>query len=257
MMHGRALGASLLLVASCVLARPVQAFSDPASFGLGPYAAGGGGRFFTGSPADGFTCKVCHEGGPEPKLSVAGVPLTSYRPGAQYEIVVIWPLTVEKFAAVVELTDLQGRVAGSVRLPPASEIQAPEFCAPASDAILAATLQDVPLGRQVINVPDCGSQRLRFLWTAPTADVGPVWFAGSSVWSDGEGDVYHDGVTDFGHVIASPSSSALASSTSAGCSLLAASPHGHSACCVLGLLGASAWLRRTRRRRERRVRDYQ
>ena len=34
-----------------------HAFSDPVSFNLTPIAAGGGGRYFTGSPSDGYTCR--------------------------------------------------------------------------------------------------------------------------------------------------------------------------------------------------------
>jgi hypothetical protein len=240
------LGAWLGLPATSVLA-----FSDPGSFAQLPYAAGGGGRYFTGSPADGFTCKVCHAGGAEPKLEVSGLPPGGYYiPGGRYEIIVAWPAVVEKFGAALELTDLQGRTAGSLRLPPTSEIQAPEFCEPASDAILAASIEGEAIGRQVINVPDCGSRRLRFLWTAPAVDVGTVWFSGSSVWSDGQGDEYHDGVTDFGQVIASSAGAAVASHTTAGCSLVMrpdARRGTWSASAALWLLGALYLLRRRHR----------
>jgi hypothetical protein len=54
--------AGLCLVA---LPLPVHAFSDPARFGKYPEEegglGGGGGRFFTGSPADGYGCSVCHK----------------------------------------------------------------------------------------------------------------------------------------------------------------------------------------------------
>jgi hypothetical protein len=195
-----------------------HAFSDPASFQLSPVAAGGGGRFFTGSPADGYTCKVCHEGADAPSATVLGLPLSGYRPGVSYELTVQWPEQQKKIALALELTDSRGRSAGSVRLPPQNEIEAPEFCDPESDQILAAQLSELPDTRQIISVPDCGSKRVRFLWIAPETDVGPVWFAGSMVTSDGEGDPFHDGVTDFGRIIHSP---AIASNTTAQCSVRA------------------------------------
>jgi hypothetical protein len=207
------------------LPAPASAFSDPLKFGLISIAGGGGGRYFTGSPADGYTCKVCHEGGAEPKLTVLGLPLVGYHPGLRYEVTLSWPATVEKFSAAVEITDSHGKPAGSVRLPPDDEVEAAEYCEPAEVGILAASISDAPNGRRVISLPDCGSRRLRFLWTAPPNDVGPVWFAGSSVWSDGEDDADHDGVTDFGRVIGSPSSPALVSTTTDGCSVSAGASH--------------------------------
>jgi hypothetical protein len=239
-------------LACCVLGLPSSAFafSDPVSFGLPTLLAGGGGRYFTGSPADGYSCKVCHQGGPEPMLSVLGLPPTGYVPGARYEIIVLWPLAVKKFASAVEITDMRGKPAGSLRLPPTGEVQTPEYCEPASDGFLAASISNAPNARQVINVPDCGSQRLRFLWTAPATDVGPAWFAGSAVWSDGEADAYHDGVTDFGRVVASPSSPAVASLTTQGC---AAITHRSGAahwggCSWAGVVLCVRWLRRRKRR---------
>jgi hypothetical protein len=189
-----------------------HAFSDPAYFGQATVAAGGGGRYFTGSPADGYTCKVCHEGGPETKLRIVGLPLAGYHTAERYEIVITWPNAAKKFALAMELTDEQGKPAGTVRLPPSDEITAEEFCEPASDMVSAAMISAASQERQVINLPDCGAKRLRLLWTAPTTDVGPVLLAGSAVTSDGEGDTHHDGVTDFGRVI---SSHAVASLTTA------------------------------------------
>lgn len=210
----------LLLVAavSCGLALPesrASAFSDPFSYYLSPLAAGGGGRVFTGSPADSYTCKSCHSGGPAPKAKVDGLPLAGYRPGARYEIVVSWPGST-KISTALELTDARGKAAGTLALPPIDEIEAEEYCEPAADEMLAAQLNVTLPGRQVINVPECGSKRVRFLWTAPATDVGQVWFAGSMVLSDGETDPYHDGVTDFGRILGSD---AVASKTSGECSV--------------------------------------
>jgi hypothetical protein len=200
-MMGRVLGCAIGCLWLLVDAGTAFAFSDPGSFGLPPSQAGGGGRYFTGSRADGYTCSVCHTGGTPTTLRVTGLPLDGYQPGRRYEIVVDWPDEVDKFAAAAELTDEQGRPAGSVRLPPPDEILPTEYCAPASDQIPAASLQDAGQGRQVINIPDCGAKQLRFLWTAPTSDVGKVWFASSSVVSNGKGDTEGDGVNEVAHVM--------------------------------------------------------
>jgi hypothetical protein len=207
----------LLLAVFGALTLPLEsarAFSDPASFDLTPVVAGGGGRYFTGSPSDGYTCKTCHSGGPSPKASVLGLPLSGYRPGSRYEVSIRWPTELTKISLAVELTDEQGKAAGSLLLPPMDEIQADEFCEPVSEQIPAAQLNELTAGRQIIQVPDCGSRSVRFLWSAPATEVGPVWFAGSMVLSDGESDPFHDGVTDFGRIINSP---ALASETSGKC----------------------------------------
>jgi hypothetical protein len=236
-----AIGCTIVLSAA-----PVSAFSDPASFASVTLAAGGGGRFFTGSPADGYTCKVCHDGGPQPKVTVLGLPLEGYRPSARYEITVSWPDEVEKIAAALELTDARGIGAGTVQLPPEGEILPPEFCAPATDAVLAATISAAPNQREVINLPDCGAKRIRLLWTAPPADVGPVWFAGSSVWSDGEADPYNDGATDFARVLAAPAVTSVATQSCAVRQVQGSRPCVAILCAGLYVLG---YLRRTRRRR--------
>ena len=237
---------SALACAAFMCASSARAYSDPASFSLPASAAGGGGRYFTGSPADGYTCKVCHEGGAEPNVEVRGLPLAGYRPGTSYEVTIAWPAQLDKISLALELTDVRGAAAGSLRLPGEAEIAEPELCEPASDAVPAATLSKPAARRQIINVPACGSKRVRFLWTAPDVDVGQVWFAGSMVASDGESDPHHDGVTDFGRVLGSP---AVASETSAQCSLTSARLGRASAswlalsCSVL-----AGWLVRVRRR---------
>lgn len=232
--------------AALLCASSARAYSDPASFNLSPIAAGGGGRYFTGSPADGYTCKVCHEGGAEPKVDVRGLPLAGYRPGTSYEVTISWPGQLDKIALALELTDIHGAAAGSLQLPEPPEIAAPELCEPASDGLLAAQLSKLANGRQIINVPDCGSKRVRFLWSAPKTDLGQVWFAGSMIASDGESDPHHDGVTDFGRVLGSP---AVASETTAQCGVHG-KRLGQASSCGLSLsCGVFAvWLFRLRRR---------
>ena len=238
---GFVLGAGLLLAPGSALA-----FSDPITFGKPTLAAGGGGHYFTGSPADGYTCKVCHAGGTEPKLSVKGLPLSGYRLGASYEVMVSWQSS-DKVSLALELTDDKGQRAGSLQLPDEAEVQIPELCEPADALVPAASLTEIDT-RQVISVAECGSKRVRFLWTAPTTDVGRVWFSGAAVSSDAESDTEHDGVTDFGRVIGSP---AVASSTNAQCGAVApGSAHGNSL--GIGLLLATLGLCKANRGRRRR-----
>src|SRR5690348_3551226 len=87
-----------LLAAFALIALPtarVQAFSDPSSFSKAANEGGGGGRYFSGSPLDGYTCSVCHRGGTAPEVNVSGVPLNGYTPGMAYEIKVDWPDALE------------------------------------------------------------------------------------------------------------------------------------------------------------------
>lgn len=237
----------LLVIALCALALPVgeaRAFSDPAAFNLTPIAAGGGGRFFTGAPGDSYTCKTCHSGAPSPKASVLGLPLSGYQPGSRYEVSIRWPSELTKISLAVELSDGQGKAAGTLRLPPEDEVQPDELCEPVDQLVVAAQLSEPVPSRQIINVPDCGSKSVRFLWTAPATDIGPVWFAGSMVLSDGESDPFHDGVTDFGRIIDSP---AVASETAGTCSVSRVGAQGSRLWVGLLIVISSRWRRRTRK----------
>jgi hypothetical protein len=238
----------VIACAAFVAPNAALAYSARASFSAPAMLAGGGGRYFTGSPADGYTCKACHTGGADPTLDVVGIPFGGYRPNARYEMRVQWPDEIEKFSAALEITDLKGRRAGTLQLPPDEELEDEEYCgANSGGGVAAASLSAAPDDRQVINLPDCGAKRLRFLWRAPTFDIGPVWFAGSAVVSDGQADVLGDGVADFGHIIGSISSQgANASSTTGSCSAVVA-PRSRLSVWPWLLLLAAAARRRWRR----------
>ena len=175
-----------------------------------------------------------------------GLPLSGYKPGGRYEVSIHWPANQTKISLALELTDEKGKAAGTLRLPPDEETQPGEFCEPASDRVLAAQLSEMTQGREIINLPECGSKSVRFLWTAPMTDVGQVWFSGSMVQSDGEQDPYHDGVTDFGRIIGSP---AVASNTSGECSVarVGAARSSFAASAFLALCCAG-WFRSWKRR---------
>src|SRR5262245_54814772 len=99
----------------------VHAYSDFRTFAYPSNSGGGGGRFYTGSPADGYTCRICHSGGAAPEVRVQGLPLDGYQPGVEYEVTVDW-WDGDALSTALELTDNEGRPAGSVRLPPESSV---------------------------------------------------------------------------------------------------------------------------------------
>jgi len=71
-----------------------RAYSTPDAYAAAPSAGGGGGRWFTGSPAEGLGCDVCHSAKPGQRhfpFYVAGLPLKGYALAATQEIVLSWP----------------------------------------------------------------------------------------------------------------------------------------------------------------------
>lgn len=242
---GLALGVTL----ACV-PRTAHAFSDPLSFADPVELGGGGNRFFTGSVADGFGCDVCHAGGSSPRLTLLGLPLSGYAPATAYEIRVEWPAELEHIGLALEITGPSGAAAGSLRLPPASELPDPERCEPVEDGIAAGVLTELQ-GRTVLSVPDCGARRVRLLWIAPSEARDALRFSGGLVASDGEADVAGDGVTLFAHVLPPTRSSGIpASDISGGCSVHAPA-RGRSLLPFAALvLGWTIWLR-VRRARSR------
>jgi hypothetical protein len=245
-----------LLLCAAIAAAPVRAraFSDPATFQNDVAEGGGGGRFFTGSPADGYTCNVCHRGAESPDIEISGLPLTGYTPGTAYEITIDWPDDFENVALALELDDAHGKAVGRLRLPPQDELLEPERCVPVSAGIAAGQLVDAE-ERSILEVPNCGAQRVRFLWVAPAQDHGAVWFAGSLVRADGMSDVAGDGVTNFSGVLASPSqSSANARAVNAGCNVARAASDPGGSLAAGWLLITVLLLRRHPARRSRRRR---
>lgn len=186
--------AAAFVALACTYAGSARAFSDPLSFGDEVGLGGGGGRYFTGSVADGYGCNVCHSGASPPAIEVLGLPRRGYAPSTSYEITVVWPASVEHVGLALEITDDRGVAAGQLRLPPAHELPDAERCEPAADGVHAGVLHELP-GRTILQVPDCGAQRVRFLWTAPASVPNVVLFAGGIVAADGDANVDRDGVT--------------------------------------------------------------
>jgi hypothetical protein len=238
---------------TAIAALPARAlaFSDPVTFESDVAEGGGGGRFFTGSPGDGYTCKVCHGGAPSPDIQISGLPLDGYKPGTAYEITIDWADELDNVALALELEDASGKAAGHLRLPPQDELLEPERCVPVGAGIPAGQLVDAD-ERTVLEVSNCGAQRIRFLWVAPPLDQGAVWFSGSFVHADGMSDVAGDGVTNFKSVLASPSqSSEDVHALRAGCNTTRTASH-HGGSLVAGWLMITGL--RVRRRHRRRCR---
>lgn len=205
-----------------------HAYSDPTTFSTGVAEGGGGGRWFTGSPGDGYTCGVCHSGGVRTQLTIAGLPIDGYSPGASYEVIVDWPDAVLHVGMAAEVTDESGRSAGTIQLPEGGTLDDREKCEPFGAGIPASftnVLAPTPTApeRTVVNVADCGARRMRFLWTAPTEPRGQLWLSGALVSADGSHDVHGDGVTDFARPITAHGGQPIAS-TVGGCSVVGAPP---------------------------------
>lgn len=89
----RSLSLAVLLVCAGV-AGGARAYSTPDLFIEPPGSGGGGGRWFSGSPADGYSCSVCHssaEGQRQFPMYVTGLPLDGYTLAEPREVVLSWP----------------------------------------------------------------------------------------------------------------------------------------------------------------------
>lgn len=92
MVHPRMTLAVLFACAS--VTQVARAYSTPDAYIEEPTKGGGGKRWFTGSPADGYGCSVCHsavEGQRELPLYVTGLPLDGYTVAEAREVVLSWP----------------------------------------------------------------------------------------------------------------------------------------------------------------------
>lgn len=206
--------AALLCASWCAVApSPVNAYSSFGDYVRPIQEGGGGGRLFTGTPADGHGCDVCHRGAAGAELQIFGLPVDGYVPGQAYEITFAWPATTPHVALMAELTDVAGRPAGLTALLPYASWQAGETCVdngfPVADVCRVGGAGDgccrdlegnrdecsFPGERSVLWVLDCGSRFARMVWTAPDAAAGDVWFSSEMVTSNLQNDAVGDGTT--------------------------------------------------------------
>jgi hypothetical protein len=245
------------LVAAVLAAWPAgaaRAFSSPAAYMDGADLGGGGGRWFTGSSADGYGCNVCHTGAPGADLAVAGLPLEGFTAGASYEVTVTWPPLVQHVALVAEFTDERRLGAGTLELPRFDPMTPPfERCSGEEEGAPSSELFTADAGRQFVTVVDCGARMLRFKWTAPALAPGTVWFNLGFVVSNDDVLAGGDGVTMVAMPLP-PSGTALATRTVAQGACSAARPVGTdtSASGPLVLLAAALIAVRRRSRSGRR-----
>jgi hypothetical protein len=83
-----------VLLACASVASGARAYSSPDAYAELPEKGGGGGRWFSGSPAEGYGCAVCHstaEGQRSFPLYVTGLPLEGYTVAEAREVVISWP----------------------------------------------------------------------------------------------------------------------------------------------------------------------
>lgn len=188
-------------VAAAVLLVAGTGFSTPLLFDEPVHTGGGGGRFFTGSPRDGFGCDVCHRGAGAPMIDVQGLG-DAYEPGLTFTLQMTWPQEARDVGLIGEVVDADGETVGTLATPPEDLVEDAERCAGGN---LAVRIVDAEDDRRLFGVPACGASALRVQWTAPDEDVGPVWFHVGAVASDASDNAEGDGVSMWARELTSPS----------------------------------------------------
>lgn len=224
-----------------------QAFSGPDMYAVDADTGGGGGRFFTGSALDGYSCKVCHRGGPTPSIHVAGLPLDGYVPGQKYEVKITWANPEISHALNLEFVSTTGQPVRTLELVDGAMLTNEERCDQAADGESAAYLLEDG-ARSIVGVSDCRAAALRFFFTAPQDPK--VDFSLAMVLSDSMGTPEGDGVLTLRQALRR--SDVPAEAPEGGCNVR---PTGRAALApllwfvlvVAGLL----WLRRAHRRQQR------
>lgn len=183
---------TLAAVAALSVSATAHAFSDQDRFAQPSEKGGGAGRYFTGSPADGFGCGVCHTGAPAPKVQVLGLP-ENFVPGTTYDLELSWDNPTLSHSLNLEFVTAEGAAAGTLALPAETAIGATERCDGKIDGEVATKLYTEG-GRQVLSLSDCGASLVRARWTAP--QVTEVTFAAAVVRSDASAKPEGDGVAE-------------------------------------------------------------
>ncbi len=179
----------LLALGASALPSGARAFSDPQLFADETQTGGGGGRFFTGSPLDGYTCSVCHRGGPTPHIRVFGFP-QAYQPGETYEVEIRWDEPDLPHGLNVELVNQTGEDM-NVRLVSESKVGKEGRCDRSQTGDVAATLMKSG-NRRIVAVSDCGAESARFRFDAPSR--ASLALSAGLVRADGSEDAEGDGV---------------------------------------------------------------
>ncbi len=176
-----------VLIAVLVLPATAQAFSDKTLFAADVSTGGGGGRYFTGSRADGYACSVCHEGAPAPDIVIDGLP-EKLEPGTRYELVLHWDRPEVPVALQLELATPTG-AQPSVEVTPAAMLPAESRCESRADGLPAVYTFDVGM-RRVVGVEGCGASSVAVSFVA-TGE--PIDLAIAAVRSDASETAAGDG----------------------------------------------------------------
>jgi hypothetical protein len=135
----------------------VWAFSQPSYYMRAPGMGGGGGRWFTGTPADGYNCAVCHTGEGSWTLHVEGLPETGYVPGTRYDVRITWP----EFTARAHAIHAAMPLGASTQAPG----MGPELAGPDMSMLAELTnAQGAAAGRVEMDYEDIGNEARRDEW---------------------------------------------------------------------------------------------
>jgi hypothetical protein len=217
----------LVAVMSCAcwlgFASDARAFSDPSLYGMYPSQkiGRGGGRYFTGSPADGYGCAVCHTAPVDYHFPLyqTGLPVDGYLPDTEYTVRLLWPeaagwalrFGTPMTALTAEFVAEDGGSAGTFEHAPKVLHQPGEACTaqPGEMGVqLAQNIMQVDPGvdpvalpldptnqepctadgkgerRCVLTVRPCGASETQMRWRSPATLSGPIWFSAGFVATD-------------------------------------------------------------------------
>jgi hypothetical protein len=177
-------------LATLAVPRSVHAYLDGRSFEDEAIRGGGGGRFFTGAPRDGYVCSVCHDGGEPLPLRVEGIPAEGWEPGRTYVLTIPFTDGARNVGAAIEVADERGTGVGTFDGLASADTRPEDLCrgpAPGEPGPPAARGLSLE-GRTVARADVCGARRLAVRWTAPPAPVTSVRVFASLVAADDSGD---------------------------------------------------------------------
>lgn len=141
---------------------PAQAFGGLGEFELAAFEGGGGGRYFTGSLRDGFTCGVCHQSQTFFGMELRGLD-GSIVPGKTYTLTVSWDGEPKRVSLNGEVVGPKGFAAGQL-----SQL----------DGEIGIDVADKKDKRQIFNVykDDARAKsQVKLKWTAPDKSFkGPI-----------------------------------------------------------------------------------
>jgi len=245
--------AALLAVGGTSLFAPARAhaYLDGRTFTDDAITGGGGGRYFTGAPGDGYDCAVCHRGGAPLSLAVEGVPADGWQPGQRYDLSIAFPEGPRNVSAMLEIADEEGSAVGMLAALPEDDLADLDRCRVGTSAVVPVDVA----GRTVVRVEPCGARRARVRWTAPSAPVTSVRLFASIVAADDSGEPGGDSTGRVVQPLRAMSEPPFEGGTlSARCSTSASSPR--AASWWLGGMAVAALATRARSRRRRMTRVW-